>query len=115
MSTITLPTGWSDPRGIHGSIAVSSNTIRSVGNDTNPLRISESYVSMADLNSEVFKASIEDLLNLWVTRFGNEWTDLVEIEKDPFFTLAYQRLRQMGELEQHYLTDRSRYVCRRPE
>ena len=104
---------WTDPRGVYGSVTNVTST--TVSNDINPLRISQSYVSMSDLDSEVFKASIEDLINLWVTRFGNEWIDLVDIEKEPFFTLAYQRLRQMGELEQHYLTDRSRYVCRRPE
>lgn len=72
-------------------------------------------VSMADLNSEVFNAKIDDLINLWVTRYGNEWVDLIDIEQDEFYMRVYKRLRQLGQLEQHYLTDRSRFVCRKPE
>ena len=64
---------------------------------------------------EAFKTPINTLLDLWLTRFGNEWIDLEDIEKDEFFGIAYKRLKQMGELEQHYLTDRARYVCRKPE
>ena len=68
-----------------------------------------------ELDHEAYNTPIENLINLWVTRFGNEWIDLVTVEDDEFFRLAYQRLKQMGELEVHYLTDRARYVCRRPE
>ena len=68
-----------------------------------------------ELEHEAYNTSIENLINLWVTRFGNEWTDLADVESDEFFSLAYRRLKQMGELEVHYLTDRARYVCRRPE
>lgn len=68
-----------------------------------------------ELDHEAYSTSIENLVNLWVTRFGNEWIDLTTIEDDDFFNLAYRRLKQMGELEVHYLTDRARYVCRRPE
>jgi len=64
---------------------------------------------------EAFNTPINTLLDLWLTRFGNEWIDLEDIEKDEFFAIAYKRLKQMGELEQHYLTDRARYVCRKPE
>lgn len=64
---------------------------------------------------EAFKTPVVTLLNLWLTRYGNEWIDLEDIEKDEFFSIAYKRLKQMGELEQHYLTDRARYVCRKPE
>ena len=64
---------------------------------------------------EAFKTPVVTLINLWLTRYGNEWIDLEDIEKDEFFAIAYKRLKQMGELEQHYLTDRARYVCRKPE
>jgi hypothetical protein len=64
---------------------------------------------------EAFNAPVATLLNLWLTRYGNEWIDLEDIEKDEFFAIAYKILKQMGELEQHYLTDRARYVCRKPE
>jgi hypothetical protein len=68
-----------------------------------------------ELDHEAYNTSIENLINLWITRFGNEWIDLATIEDEEFFNLAYRRLKQMGELEVHYLTDRARYVCRRPE
>ena len=68
-----------------------------------------------ELEHEAYNVSVESLIDLWVTRWGNEWIDLVDIEGDNFFRLAYRRLKQMGELETHYLTDRARYVCRRPE
>lgn len=78
--------------------------------------ISESVIRAMDLEKDVFKIPIDTLLNLWVTRFGNEWVDLeAVIDGDDFFTNAYKRLKQMGLLEQHYLTDRARYVCRKPE
>lgn len=72
-------------------------------------------IDMADLKSEVFDAKIDDLINLWLTRYGNEWVDLVDIEADEFYLRVYKRLRSVGQLEQHYLTDRSRFVCRKPE
>lgn len=78
--------------------------------------LSESVLHAMDLEKDVFKIPIDTLLNLWVTRFGNEWVDLeAVIDGDDFFMNAYKRLKQMGLLEQHYLTDRSRYVCRKPE
>ena len=90
---------------------VSANQIRQTVNrwpevQTNCIEIKE---------HEAFKTPVATLLNLWLTRYGNEWIDLEDIEKDEFFAIAYKRLKQMGELEQHYLTDRARYVCRKPE
>jgi hypothetical protein len=75
----------------------------------------DSLVTMVDLEKDVFKIPIETLINLWVTRFGNEWVDLETIDNDDFFVNAYKRLKQLGHLEQHYLTDRAKYVCRKPE
>jgi hypothetical protein len=83
-----------------------SNTNRWPEVQTNCIEIKE---------HEAFNTPINTLLDLWLTRFGNEWIDLEDIEKDEFFSIAYKRLKQMGELEQHYLTDRARYVCRKPE
>jgi len=81
-----------------------------------PNRWPEVQTNMIEIKEhEAFNAPVATLLNLWLTRFGNEWIDLEDIEKDEFFTIAYKRLKQMGELEQHYLTDRARYVCRKPE
>jgi hypothetical protein len=68
-----------------------------------------------ELNHAAMETPIYTLLNLWVARYGNEWVDLDEIKNDEFFSLAHKRLAQMGQLEQHYLTDRARFVCRKPE
>jgi hypothetical protein len=76
----------------------------------------EVRTNMIELNEHAaFKAPISTLVDLWVTRFGNEWVDLETVEEDEFFLIAYKRLRQMAHLEMHYLTDRARYVCRKPE
>ncbi len=75
----------------------------------------DSLITMVDLEKDVFKTPIDTLINLWVTRFGNEWVDLETIDEDDFFRNAYKRLKQLGHLEQHYLTDRAKYVCRKPE
>jgi len=76
----------------------------------------EVKTNMIELNENAaFKAPISVLVDLWVTRFGNEWVDLDVIEADEFFSIAYKRLRQMAQIEMHYLTDRARYVCRKPE
>jgi len=76
----------------------------------------EVRTNMIELNEHAaFKAPISTLVDLWVTRFGNEWVDLETVEEDEFFLIVYKRLRQMAHLEMHYLTDRARYVCRKPE
>ena len=71
-------------------------------------------VTLMDLDSEAFSTPIDTLINLWVTRYGNEWVDLDKIMEDDFFSSAYKRLKSLGQLETHYLTDRSRFVCRKP-
>jgi hypothetical protein len=55
------------------------------------------------------------LVNLWIARFGNDWVPMELIEEDAFFSSAFKRLKQLGEVEVHFLTDRARYVCRMPE
>lgn len=69
---------------------------------------------MKDLQSEAFSTPIDTLIDLWLTRYGNEWVDLERIENDEFYGLAYKRLKSLGQLETHYLTDRARFVCRKP-
>lgn len=71
-------------------------------------------VTTADLDSVAFNTPIETLVNLWVTRYGEEWVDVDKIMDDPFFGATYKRLKSLGQLETHYLTDRSRFVCRKP-
>lgn len=72
-------------------------------------------VRMEDLTSDAFNTPVDVLVNLWLSRFGNEWVDVEDIDHDVFFRNAYKRLRALGQLETHYLTDRARYVCRKPE
>ena len=80
-----------------------------------PIVTSGDYVSQTELDSEVFDISVDKLINLWLARFGTDWVDLITVEDDNFYRLVYKRLKSLGQLEQHYLTDRSRYVCRKPE
>lgn len=71
-------------------------------------------VTTADLNSAAFNTPIDTLVNLWLTRYGEEWVDVDKLLEDSFFGAAYKRLKSVGQLETHYLTDRSRFVCRKP-
>ena len=81
---------------------------------TNPMPINDACSDTKELNSEAFNVPVERLIDLWTAKFGNEWVDMTDIAIDAFFSGAYKRLKQLGELETHYLTDRSRYVCRKP-
>lgn len=72
-------------------------------------------IDMADMNSDVFNAKIDTLINLWVTRYGNAWVDLDQVLEDEFYQRVYKRLKTLGELEVHFLTDRAKFVCRKPE
>jgi hypothetical protein len=78
-------------------------------------RVVDSEITSAMLESEAFKIPIDRLVDLWVTRFGHDWVELERIEEEEFFSLAFNRLKQLGEVEVHFLTDRARYVCRMPE
>lgn len=66
------------------------------------------------LEHEAFDVPIAELIDLWLVRFGNDWVDIVMLQDDQFWGLAYSRLKTLGEVEVHYLTDRARYVCRKP-
>jgi len=102
------------------SVTVSSSMLHNitggVHNAAIPDRWPEVKTNMIEINEHAaFTAPISVLVDLWVTRFGNEWVDIETVEEDVFFLIAYKRLRQMAHLEVHYLTDRARYVCRKPE
>ena len=97
-----------------GSLAVGSSAAGPFG-ATGKIVTGTDRVTQKEIDSEVFSAKVETLVDLWQTRYGNEWVDLEEVEKEHFYALVYKRLRQLGQLEQHFLTDRSRFVCRKPE
>ena len=69
-----------------------------------------------DIRKGAFELPVNTMVDLWLARFGNDWVDLSEIENsDAFFYTVFTRLKQLSELEVHYLTDRARYVCRLPQ
>lgn len=67
------------------------------------------------LDHEAFEIPVDGMIDLWLARFGNDWVDLEEVDRDTFWLMLYRRLKSIGELEIHYLTDRARYVCRKPK
>ena len=101
----------------HLTIGASNGNPITVSNDgtLRAKRVVDSEITSAMLESEAFKVPIDRLVNLWITRFGHDWVELERIEEDSFFSLAFKRLKQLGEVEVHFLTDRARYVCRMPE
>ena len=94
----------------HGSLttALSSGVVRAKA-------FVDSEVTTAMLESEAFNIPVSRLIDVWEARFGNKWIDLETLEGDEFFSSAFKRLKQLGEVEVHFLTDRARYVCRMPE
>lgn len=107
--------GYTDPRAMLGasntaSSAVFKNSFNAPGGFVSDMN----SVTTADLDSIAFNTPIETLVNIWVTRYGEEWVDVDRLMGDPFFGAAYKRLKSLGQLETHYLTDRSRFVCRKP-
>ena len=99
------------------TIGASNGNLTTASNDwtLRAKRIVESEITSAMLESEAFKVPVDNLVNIWVLRFGHDWVELERIEDDAFFSLAFKRLKQLGEVEVHFLTDRARYVCRMPE
>lgn len=63
----------------------------------------------------MFGLPVDGMIDLWLARFGNDWVDLEKVDEDTFWLMLYRRLKSLGELEIHYLTDRARYVCRKPK
>ena len=99
------------------TIGASNENLITASNDwtLRAKRIVESEITSMELESEAFKVPVDNLVNIWVLRFGHDWVELERIEEDAFFSLAFKRLKQLGEVEVHFLTDRARYVCRMPE
>jgi len=79
-----------------------------------PSQTVEPVIRLRDLETEVFAIPVYTLTNLWLAKYGNEWVALADLHDDEFFHYAYARLRSLGQLETHFLTDRAKYVCRKP-
>jgi hypothetical protein len=112
-----LQTGTIYASNQHLTIGASNVSQITVSNDgtLRAKRVVDSEITSAMLESEAFKIPIDRLVNLWIARFGNDWVPMESIEDEEFFRLAFNRLKQLGEVEVHFLTDRARYVCRMPE
>ena len=118
-------TGTTSVSNLHLPIGASSGTLTTALNNNNAGTINaesliaklvvDSQIVSMELESEAFNIPVSRLIDVWVTRFGNKWVDLETLEGDEFFNSAFKRLKQLGEVEVHYLTDRARYVCRMPE
>jgi len=110
---------------LHLPIGASSGTLTTALNNNNAGTINaesliaklvvDSQIVSMELESEAFTVPVSRLIDLWLVRFGNTWVDMTTLEEDVFFNNAFKRLKQLGEVEVHYLTDRARYVCRKPE
>lgn len=70
-------------------------------------------VNQTTQSNENDHVSLDVMHDLWDVRWGNNWVSIETIEADAFFSKAYKAMREAGEIETHYLTDRATYVCRR--
>ena len=104
----------SSPQALTG-VSLGSLTTASSNGIVRAKHFIDSEITTAMLESEAFTVPVNRLIDVWITRFGNKWVNLEEIEEDEFFSNAFKRLKQLGEVEVHFLTDRARYVCRMPE
>lgn len=111
MSSLHLPIGVSN---VTQTTALNSAGTINAESLIAKLVVDSQIVSM-ELESEAFTVPVSRLIDLWLVRFGNTWVDMTTVEDDVFFNNAFKRLKQLGEVEVHYLTDRARYVCRKPE
>ena len=74
------------------------------------------YTNSIELKeNEAFNTDVQTLSDLWLAKWGNEWVDVTELHDDRFWSIAFERLKQLGMIEKHYLTDRAMHVCRRPK
>ena len=113
---VVLQPGAISASSLHLPIGASNGNLTTALNNPNPPKIAfDSQIVSMELESDAFKIPVARLIDLWLARFGNTWVDLTTLEEEEFFNAAFKRLKQLGEVEVHYLTDRARYVCRKPE
>lgn len=74
-----------------------------------------SYPTRAMLDKGAFNVPVEALCDVWVTRFGHAWVPVDQLDDDEFWSHAYKRLKSLGKIESHYLSDSAKFVCRAPE
>lgn len=122
MSIIKNPSQKEEPQpgaiyecNLRPSIGLITGMPTVVSSDNSWERHNVAHIRSDHLKHEVFDVPVDQLIDLWVCRFGNDWISLTEIAQDDFYKLAYTRLKQIGELEVHYLSDRAEYTCRVPK
>ena len=98
-------------------VVTTNNTVGYASNQVQIHGVNEqaSCLQEHELTTEPFHMKIEDLVNLWLAKYGNEWVAVQEVSNDNYYKYVYKRLYAVGELEQHYLTDRMTFVCRKPD
>jgi hypothetical protein len=67
-----------------------------------------------ELDHPAMVATVLELENLWLQRYSRDWQDSTVVLMDPFFRVAYARLKNLGRLEETYLADKNKAVCRLP-
>ena len=98
------------------SSMTTANLISNQGGPFGATAKPHNYTNSIELKeNEAFNTDVQTLSDLWLAKWGNEWVDIQEIHDDRFWSIAYERLKQLGMIEQHYLTDRATHVCRRPK
>jgi hypothetical protein len=120
---VVLQTGTTSVSSLHLPIGASNGNLTTALNNAGTISaesliaklVVDSQIVSMELESEAFTVPVSRLIDLWLARFGNTWVDLTTLEEEEFFHAAFKRLKQLGEVEVHYLTDRARYVCRKPE
>jgi hypothetical protein len=103
--------GWTDPSGMFGAGGPSTLGGTGIGQQNwapspsqmiQPIpRDFRQVQTTSDLDHAVFKTPVEDLVNIWLAKFGNDWVDKTEVLNDEFFEWAAMRLRNVGRLEEH--------------
>lgn len=102
--------GLSGLSGMSSSAVTFNNTVTAPGGVITDV----DSITSKQLDSVVFDTPVQALADLWVARYGDEWIDLDVLLGEEFYALVYKRLKSLGQLETHYLTDRARFVCRKP-
>jgi len=60
--------------------------------------------------SSPWNIPVDLLADLWLVRFGSKWVGFEEL--DAFYSIAADRLRYAGKLDQHHVLDRIHPVFR---
>lgn len=50
--------------------------------------------------------TVEAMVDLWTVRYGNAWVLGTVVNSDTTYGPMYARLKQLGKVETHYLTDK---------